>query len=211
MACIARRRRVKNKVALHVYTVSIPWVPMATKTLITASEFSQSGPQTDCFELVRGELIPMPPPGGKHGVVCVNTGFLLKGYTKQIGHGVVMGNDAGIITEKDPDSVRGVDVALFLHPAWNGDAALEGYTDQIADLLVEVRSPSQSWSAVVAKVGEYLQMGVKLVWVVDPKVKRLTVFSPDREPETFAAENEWDGGAILSGLHFKVADLFEGV
>lgn len=183
---------------------------MATKTLMTATEFEQTGAETDGFELVRGELIPMPPPGVKHGVVCGNTIFLLKTYTKQIGRGVVVGNDSGIITEKDPDSVRGVDVALFLNPTWNGNVAVDGYTDQIADLLVEVRSPSQSWSAVVAKVSEYLQMGVKLVWAIDPKVKRLTVFTPDREPETFAAENEWDGGAMLPGLHFRVADLFEG-
>jgi Uma2 family endonuclease len=184
---------------------------MATKTLMTAATFSNSGPETDGFELVRGELVPMPPPGDKHGIVCVNVSYLLKAFTKQLGHGVVMGNDSGIITEKEPDSVRGVDVALFLYPAWIEGAAPEGYTDQPPDLIVEVRSPSQSWSNVVAKVAEYLKMGVKLVWVVDPKARRLTVFSPDREPETFAAENEWDGGAVLPGFHCKVADLFEGI
>jgi Uma2 family endonuclease len=183
---------------------------MPTKTLMSASEFWQSGPETDRCELVRGELTPMPPPGDKHGIVCVNCGYILKGYTKKIGRGVVMGNDSGIVTGKNPDSVRGVDLALFLDPAWQQGASPEGYTDQAADLIVEVRSPSQSWSSVVAKVAEYLNMGVKLVWVVDPKVKRLTVFSPDREPETFAAENQWDGGKVLTGLQFKVAELFEG-
>ena len=183
---------------------------MATKTLMTATVFWKSGPQTDGFELVRGELIPMPPPGDQHGIVCVNVSFLLKSYTKQIGHGVVMSNDSGIVTEKDPDSVRGVDVALYLSPAWQGQSAPEGYTDQPPDLIVEVRSPSQSWSHVVAKVAEYLKMGVQLVWIVDPKVKRLTVFSPDREPETYAAENEWDGGSILPGFRCKVSELFDG-
>lgn len=183
---------------------------MTTKTLMTATEFYRSGPDTDGFELVHGELIPMPPPGQQHGIVCVNAGYMLKGYTKQIGHGVVLGNDAGIITEKHPDTVRGADVSLYLHPSWLGQSAPEGYSDQPPDLIVEVRSPSQSWSIVVAKVAEFLKMGVKLVWVVDPKARRLTVFSTDREPETFAAENEWDGGAILPGFRCKVADLFEG-
>ncbi len=182
---------------------------MATKTLMTSTDFWHSGSQTDGFELVRGELIPMPPPGDQHDVVCVNASFMLKTYTKRIGRGVVMSNDSGIITEKDPDSVRGVDVALYLAPSWQ--AVPEGYSDLAPDLAVEVRSPSQSWSQVVAKVAEYLKMGVKLVWVIDYKVKRLTVFSPDREPETFAAENEWDGGTVLPGFHCNVAELFEGV
>lgn len=186
-------------------------VPMATKTLITAAEFAKTGSETDAFELARGELVAMPPPGDSHGIVCVNGGYLLKGYTKRIGRGVVMSNDAGIVTEKNPDTVRGVDVALYLNPPWKEGAAPEGYTDQPPDLILEVRSPSQTWSMVVAKVAEYLKMGAKLVWVVDPKARRLTVFSPDREPETFAAENDWDGGTVLPGLRFKVAELFEGV
>jgi hypothetical protein len=54
---------------------------MSTKTLMTAEEFAQTGSETDGFELVRGELLPMPPPRRKHGVVCLNTAFLLKAYT----------------------------------------------------------------------------------------------------------------------------------
>jgi Uma2 family endonuclease len=184
---------------------------MATKTLMTATEFLTSGSSTDGFELVRGELTPMPPPGDQHGVVCVNTSYLFKAYTKKIGRGIVMSNDSGIVTEKDPDSVRGVDVALFLNPPWAGQKMPEGYSEVAPDCVVEVRSPSQTWSQIVAKVAEYLKMGVKIVWVVDYKVRRLTVFKPDREPETFAAENEWDGGEDLPGFHCKVAELFEGI
>lgn len=183
---------------------------MATKTLMTAVEFSQTGPETDGFELVRGELVPMPPPNDKHGLTCGNAVYLFKVYTKRIGHGAVMCNDAGIVTEKNPDSVRGVDVALFLNPSWGDQGAPEGYTDQPPDVAVEVRSPSQAWTAILTKVGEYLKMGVRLVWVIDPKVRRVTVFSPDREPQTFAAENDLDGGDVLPGFRCRVAELFEG-
>lgn len=183
---------------------------MATKTLMTATEFRKSGPQTDGFELVRGELVPMPPPGDRHGVVSANAIFLLKRYTKQIGKGVVMGNDSGIVTEKDPDSVRGADAALFLEPKWQGRAAPIGYTDQAPDVAVEVRSPGQSWREVFDKVAEYLRMGVRWVWVVDPKPRRVTLFAPDTEPQTLAEENEIDGGTVLPGFRCKVAEFFEG-
>src|SRR5262249_7330114 len=173
---------------------------MATKALMTAEAFFKTGPETDGYELVRGELVPMPPPGDRHGEVCINAAFLLKSYTKILGTGTVIGNDAGIITRRDPDSVRGADVAVFLRPSWQGRPALEGYTNEPPDLTVEVRSPSQSWSDVVAKVAEYLTMGVRLVWVIDPRSQRVTVFTQDQEPVTYAPENELDGGTILPGF-----------
>jgi Uma2 family endonuclease len=182
---------------------------MATKTLMTAAEFYQTGPETDGFELVRGELVPMPPPGDKHGMVCANGVFLLKSYVKTRGQGTVLCNDAGILTQHDPDTVRGVDIAVFLRASWEGQSPPSGYTREPPDLVVEVRSPTQSWTQVLHKVGEYLRMGVRLVWVIDPQRQRVTTFSPDQEPATFAAENELDGGEVLPGFRCRVAELFE--
>ena len=184
---------------------------MATNTLMTAEDFLRSGSETDRFELVRGELAPMPPPGDKHGLVCMNIGHILNSYVDRIGYGFVLGNDAGIITRKSPDTVRGVDVSLFLRPEWADGRAPEGYTDVPPDLAVEVRSPGQSWSEVTAKVAEYLAMGVKMVWVADPKTRRVTVFTPEEEPVVHAAESEWDGGQVLPGLQCSGARVFRGV
>lgn len=178
---------------------------MATKTLLTADEFFQTGPETDGFELVKGELVPMPPPGDRHGEVCANAAYLLKDYTRKVGYGKVIGNDAGLITRHDPDSVRGVDVAVFLKPDWK---PVEGYGQTPPDLAIEVRSPAQGWKDVLTKVTEYLAMGVKLVWIIDPRVERITVFSPDHEPLTLAKENDIDGGTVLPGFRCQVAEFF---
>src|SRR5882724_5550724 len=85
---------------------------MPTKTLMTAAEFANTGPETDGFELVKGELVPMPPARRQYGKSCIRVGALLEGYSKNLGHGCVCGNDTGIITERGPDTVRGVDVAF---------------------------------------------------------------------------------------------------
>ena len=183
---------------------------MQTKALLTAVEFLQTGPETDHCELVRGEVVPMPPPAKGHGAVCANVVYRLTAYTKQIGHGSTMCNDTGIMTQHDPDTVRGADVMLFLHPSWEGQSIPEGYSDEPADLVVEVRSPSQSWTDVVKKVGEYLAIGCRLVWVIDPHRKRVTVFSPEQEPATFAPENDLDGGGVLPGFRCRVSELLDG-
>lgn len=179
---------------------------MATKTLLTAEEFARTGPETDDCELIRGAVVRMPPAGDRHGEVCVNLAYLLKAYVKNRGNGKVLGNDSGIITRRDPDSVRGVDVAVFLSPNWQ---APEGYTDSPPDLAVEVRSPEQRWTSVLTKVGEYMEMGVRLVWIIDPRRQRVTIFRQEDEPITLAAENEIDGGDVLPDFRCRVAEFFE--
>jgi Uma2 family endonuclease len=182
---------------------------MPTKTLMTAAEFAKTGPETDGYELVRGELVPMAQPAEGHGFVCVNTGYLLKAYTKKLGRGYVTGNDSGLITGRDPDSVRGVDLMVFLDRKRPPNKAYTSYSDRPPNLAVEIRSPSQSWKEMMDKVLEYLKMGAGMVWIIDPKVKRVTVYTQNQEPQIFAAENELDGGEILPGFKCKVAELFE--
>jgi Uma2 family endonuclease len=177
---------------------------MPTKTLMTAAEFAKTGPETDGYELVRGELVRMPPPAEDHGIYNANIVCLLRNYTKKIGKGFVTCNDSGLITSKNPDTVRGVDIMVFL----KRKRVAAGYSVGPPDLAVETKSPSQSWKELMEKVLEYLNMGVRLVWVVDPKMKRVTVFSQDSEPQTLAAENELDGGDVLPGFRCKVAEFF---
>jgi Uma2 family endonuclease len=62
------------------------------------------------------------------------------------------------------------------------------YIDAPPDLAVEVRSEGQAWKNLLAKSNEYLQMGARMEWIVDPVVSRLTVFEPEGEPAIYAAE-----------------------
>jgi Uma2 family endonuclease len=181
---------------------------MPAKALMTAEEFAKTGPETDGFELVRGELVPLPPARRRHGEVCVNVAAILKNYKKSRGRGHVVSNDTGIITESDPDTVRGVDVAYFAKSSkW--DKKQDKYIDEPPDLAVEVRSERQAWKSLLAKSHEYIQVGARMVWIVDPIVPRLTVFQPEREPAIYAAESGFDGGKVLPKLRFKVSELFE--
>ena len=124
---------------------------MPTKTLMSAAEFARSGAEIDGYELVRGALQSMPPAKGRHGAVCMKVGFLLTIYTQQLGYGVVVSNDSGLLTERNPDTVRGVDVALFLTPSWQGQEVPDAYFEEPPTLAVEVRSSDQSWRELLAK------------------------------------------------------------
>ena len=85
------------------------------RKLITAEEFARmpNPPDGSQQELVRGEIVIMPPPGGRHGVCCSRVGRRLGNFVDENRRGTVTCNDTGFISERDPDTVRGPDVAYW--------------------------------------------------------------------------------------------------
>jgi Uma2 family endonuclease len=175
---------------------------------MSAAEFARTGPETDDCELIRGKVVRFPLPTALGGAVCTRIAILLGGFKKSRGRGCVLSNHTGFITSTNPDSVRAIDVAFFLNSPWTGPTP-DRFLTEAPDLAVEVRSEDQPWKALLEKANEYLKMGTRMVWIIDPKTERMTVFEPDREPTTYTAESEFDGAEVLPGLKFKVAEIFE--
>ena len=86
---------------------------MATvEKLVTADEFFHVPDDGQVSELVRGKIIVMNVPGFRHGEVCGNVVHYLGSHVRECGLGRVLSNDTGVVTAKDPDTVRGADVAF---------------------------------------------------------------------------------------------------
>ena len=127
---------------------------MATvaQKLITAEEFFRMPEPADGSqqELVRGVIVNMPPPGGRHGVCCAKVSRRIGNFVEEKGLGVVASNDTGFISERDPDTVRGPDVSF-----WSRERlpeVPEGYVSIAPDLVVEVVSPSDHYSRIQKKL-----------------------------------------------------------
>ena len=67
----------------------------------------------------------MNVPTPRHGQICNEVGRLLGNYVKAKGLGKVTSNDSGIITERDPDTMRGADVAFYRNKRF-GEGPLPG-------------------------------------------------------------------------------------
>jgi Uma2 family endonuclease len=85
--------------------------------LLTADEFYEWANRPDNrgrhFELERGEVVEIPPPGKYHGFVCSAVSRILGVFGVQRKKGYPCSNDAGMIVEKGPDTVRGPDVSFY--------------------------------------------------------------------------------------------------
>jgi Uma2 family endonuclease len=183
----------------------------AQKKLMTADEFYdwvlRPENQDRHFELVRGEVVEMSRPGELHGVVCANVTALLHQYMRQRRRGRVLSNDPGVILEKDPDTVRGPDVAFFddvrpydqFNPKWS-----EG----MPVLAVEVLSPNDRIGKVTRRINDFLRAGTRLVWLIDPDARDVTVYRPGQNPQVFEANQELTGEDVLPDFRCPVAEFF---
>lgn len=183
----------------------------AKPKLMTAEEFYDwaNRPENEnrWFELVRGEVIELPPPRVRHGAVTGNAVRILGNYTFKRRKGYVVSNDSGIILERDPDTVRGPDVALY-EGARSFDELPPKYGEIPPRLAVEVLSPGDQADQIMHKITDYLRNGVELVWLIDPKARTVTVYRPDKGPRVYTENEELSGEDVLPDFRCRVADFF---
>jgi Uma2 family endonuclease len=157
-------------------------------------------------ELVRGELRRMSPVGRRHGEIAVRLGALLDPFLRRAGLGRVM-VEVGFRVERDPDTVLGPDVA-FLARERITQQDEEGFVAGPPELAVEVVSPNDTYNEVHEKALDWLAFGARLVWVVAPRRRTVTVYRAPDDIVVLDAEATLDGGDVMPGWSATVAELF---
>ena len=160
------------------------------EALFTAEEFRLLPDNGEPIELVHGRIVPMNMPAPRHGEICAQTVFLLRLYLEQHQRGRVVSNDSGVVTERNPDTVRGADVSFYSYDKVPRGPLPEGYLPVVPDLIFEVRSPGDSWKEILAKVVEYLNAGVQVVCVFDPNTQTAHVYYANKPIGVFQADED---------------------
>ncbi len=159
-------------------------------------------------ELVRGEVREMAPAGNVHGRVAINVSTPLDQYVRSQDLGVVYAAETGFKIASDPDTVRAPDVAFVSRGRVEAVGEVEGYWPGAPDLAVEVVSPNDTYSEVEEKVTDWLRAGTRMVVVVNPRGKTLTVRSSEKNITVLTEEDTFDGGEVVPGWRLPVADVF---
>ncbi len=164
-------------------------------------------------ELIFGELRASPTTvrNKVHSRVLVRLCYLMTDWQVRTGNqqGQFLGGEVGVILQRDPDLTVGVDLAYV-----DREIALresEGTTliDGPPILAIEITSPSDTQDGIGEKVELYLDCGVAIVWVIEPRFRTVTVYRPDVEPELFNARQEINAEPELPGFSCPVAAIFE--
>jgi Uma2 family endonuclease len=183
---------------------------MATRSRLTANDLWALGEGDRKLELVNGRIVEMAPPGGIHGRVILRISSMLDQYLRQHGGGEALAGDVGFVLHlpTDQERVRGPDVAFVSSNRLPDGRLPEGFVQGAPDLAVEVLSPSDTSMEVQQRVRDFLEGGARLLWVIAPQARTVTVYRADGTARLLKDEEALEGEDVLPGLMIPLADVF---
>ena len=168
---------------------------------MTLAEFLEN--DVDGYEYVTGELVSMSPATRIHSRIRVNVIRHLDRHVRE--------NQLGEVHVEATFQVsdRGLkpDVAFVSTPQLEGDEN-KGFPIP-PDLAIGVVSPTDVQWRVADKAFAYLNAGTRLVWVLDPRSKTMTVYRSERDIALLTFEGTLTGEDVVPGFTCPVSQLFE--
>ncbi len=181
---------------------------MATKTLMTADEFLLMPDGAQRHELIRGEVQSTSLAGGEHGRIGMQIAVPLAAAIEQQDLGEVFMAGTGFRIARDPDTVRAPDVSFLRAERWATLERPQGFIEGPPDLAVEVVSPSDSAEEVHERALSCLEAGVRLLWVVHPRGRTVTMYAPDRTARVLGNDDTLDGSDVVPGFRLSIQSIF---
>jgi Uma2 family endonuclease len=164
-------------------------------------------PDLNPCELVNGRVVPTMPTGDEHADVESELGMRLRAYGKETRRGRAVGGEVGIYIRRNPDTVRAADI-VFISRERDLRPRAKGYFEIAPDLVVEVLSPDDRMSRMREKLRDYFSAGVRVVWVVDPALRRVLVHRSLTDVTVLDDRQILTEEELLPGFSVPVAELF---
>lgn len=181
---------------------------MSTLTKKYTPDEALALPDAKSYELVDGELVEKEPMGMEAAGCAAQLSGLLTVHCNARNAGWVFVEGPFTCYPDDPGKMRRPDVAFVRRGRFPGERPPKGCASVAPDLAVEVVSPNDLQSEVDRKVHEYLQAGVKRVWVVNPDVRTVRIHRPDGTILELREDGELTGEDVLPDFRCPVRSLF---
>jgi Uma2 family endonuclease len=175
---------------------------------VTANELLHMPDDDFRYELVRGELRQMNPAGNVHGRIAVRVTWRLAQHVEENRLGTVYAAETGFRLASDPDTVRAPDVAFVSQARIEAVGEVEGFWPEAPDLAVEVVSPGDSYAEVEEKVFDWLDAGMKMVVVINPRQRSATVYKSPTDITALAEAAVLNGGDVVPSFELVVREIF---
>jgi Uma2 family endonuclease len=160
-------------------------------------------------ELINGRIVDREPLGQRLDALVSNLLCIVGRFVDERQLGVMNGGQGSYqIFPDDPEKIRIPDFS-FTHRVRLPEGGIEKGHGRVApDLVFEMISPTDLAVDVQAKIRDFLNAGVPLIWVANPEASDVHVYRSDGTVTLLHAGDVLDGGDVLPGLRCPVADLF---
>jgi len=153
------------------------------------------------YEVIDGEVVELAPTGFEHGEYEGELYVLLRKALK--GKGYIAVGEVGILISKDPLRIRSADVVYISKERLPEKP--KGILETPPELVIEIISPSNTYSEIEGKIFDYLRAGVDRVLIVDPAVRRATLFEKGkREARIYNFDEEFE---LLKGVKVRLSEV----
>ncbi|NJO77945.1 MAG: Uma2 family endonuclease [Cyanobacteria bacterium RM1_2_2] len=156
----------------------------------------------------KGELIIMPPVGGEGGKREADLIFELVAWNRQAQLGVVFSSSAGFKLPNGSD--RSPDAAWVRQARWDAlpPEQRRRFPPLAPDFVIELRSETDEWATLQAKMREYMENGVLLGWLIDPQNRRVEIYRPHQPPEILEHPSSLTEDTLLPGFVLNLSRIF---
>ncbi len=170
--------------------------------------FCQINPKLKLERTKDGEILIMALTGGKTGIKNSEIIAELIIWNRQAKAGNVFDSSTGFRLPNG--AIRSPDAAWIMKERWEAlsESEQEKFPPLCPDFVVELKSESDPLKAAQEKMGEWLENGCRLGWLLDPQAHKAYVYRPGRpvaEWEGFA--QQLSGEDVLPGFVLDLALL----
>ena len=171
--------------------------------LITYEDYLSGNLPESSYEIVDGEVVQMAPTSFEHGEYEGGLYSLLKRSLK--GKGYVAVGEVGIVIKREPLTIRALDVVYISKE--RAKLKPKGLLEVPPELVIEIVSPSNTYTELERKVSELLDFGVDRVLLIDPQLKKAFLHKKgSKVVEVYNFDEEFE---LLEGLKIKLSEVLE--
>ena len=171
----------------------------------TADEFFRS-PISKNHELIEGEIVETMSTGFVHGIVAQRIGRYIGNFADENNLGEVTAAETGFILNEK--TYRGADSAFISNENLKKYGYPQGFFPVAPDIAIEVVSPTNTSEEMMTKVNLYLQGGSRLVWIIYPQTKVITVYRQSNVVSLLRENDTLEGEDVLPDFQLPLAKLF---
>lgn len=157
------------------------------------------------LELINGRMIEKHVPNPEHSALAAQIAFMIKQHLQQEKIGFVL-VEADVVLPGDARNWRRPDVA-FIHRE-QGEFDWKAALPFMPHLVIEIKSPSDSYTLMRQKALYYIERGARLVWLIFPERRAAEVYTHDEQIITVAEDAALSGGDVLPGLSLSLREVF---
>ena len=172
-------------------------------------EFCQLNRDLRIERTKEGDLIIMPPTYSKTGKRNFRLTGQFSNWVEKDGTGVGFDSSTGFTLPNG--AMRSPDVSWIGFDRWNAltDDEQERFAPICPDFVVELRSESDALKTLKKKMGEYIENGAQLGWLIDPLEKNVYIYRRDSDVECLEHPDMVSGDPLLSGFVLKMKEIWD--